>query len=85
MATDALVHPGELIADELEERKMTQRDLAEAMGRPAYMVNGIVRGRRRVTAAVALDLERVWATPAEVWMNLQAKYDLAVARRNVAG
>ncbi|MBM4415382.1 MAG: HigA family addiction module antidote protein [Chloroflexi bacterium] len=78
--SDLAVHPGELLAEELAARGMTQRALAEAMGRPPQVVNEIVRGRKAITAETALQLERVLDTPAYLWVNLQAQYELARAR-----
>ncbi len=74
------VHPGAILAVELAARGMTQRDLAAAMQRSARMVSEIVRGRRPVTAEVALDLETALDIPAQDWVNLQARHDLTVAR-----
>ncbi len=78
--SDLAVHPGELLAEELAARGMTQRALAEAMGRPPQVINEIVRGRKAITAETALQLERTLGTPAYLWMNLQAQYELARAR-----
>src|SRR5688572_25937297 len=46
------------------------------MGRPPAVVTELVRGKRRVTAATALDLEAALRIPASIWLNLQARYDL---------
>jgi addiction module HigA family antidote len=60
---------------------MSQSELARRMGRPAQAINEIVNGKKGLTRETALELERVLGTPASVWMNLEAKYQLAVARR----
>lgn len=78
--TDLPVHPGELLVEELEVREMTQKQLAEAMGRPPQVINEIVNGKKAITAETALQLERVLDIPAQFWMNLQTGYDLTVAR-----
>ncbi len=78
--SDLPVHPGELLAEELAACGMTQRALAEAMGRPPQVINEIARGRKAITAETALQLERALGTPAYLWMNLQAQYELARAR-----
>lgn len=77
---DLAIHPGVTLAEELEARAMTQRALAEAMDRPAQLVNEIVNGKKAITATTALQLERVLDIPARFWMNLQTDYDLTVAR-----
>ncbi|MBI3743395.1 MAG: HigA family addiction module antidote protein [Chloroflexi bacterium] len=78
--TDRLVPPGEVLAEELEARNMTQTALAQTMARPIQVVNGIVQARRAVTAETALQLERALDVPAEFWMNLEQAYQLAKAR-----
>lgn len=75
------IHPGELLAEELEAREMTQKQLALAMGRPPQAINEIVRGKKAITAETALQLERVLGIPAHLWMNLQTRYDLTRARQ----
>lgn len=78
--SDLAIHPGELLAEELEVREMTQRALAEAMGRPAQVVNEIVRGKKAITAETAVQLEDALRIPAHFWLNLQSAYELQLAR-----
>lgn len=75
------IHPGELLAEELEFREMTQKQLALAMGRPPQAINEIVRGKKAVTAETAVQLEGVLKIPAHFWMNLQTMYDLKRVRQ----
>ncbi len=79
MMPETPTHPGELILEVLEERGMSQRELARQMKRPIPAVNEIVRGRKRVTADTALDLEEALGIAASIWVNLQARYDLVTA------
>jgi len=75
--------PGELLKEEwLEPTGMTQTALAEKMGVDVQVVNGIVRGRRAVTAPTALRLGEALGTTPEFWMNAQVACDLWAARRN---
>ena len=74
-------HPGWLLAEELEVRGMSQRELARRIGRPFQVVNEIVRGRKSITAETALQLEAEFGTRAYIWLGLQSKYDLYVARQ----
>ena len=76
--------PGGLLAEELEARGMTQRELALRMGRPPQAISEIVRGRKAITARTAIEIERALGTPAYVWVGLEAQYRLALARREVA-
>jgi addiction module HigA family antidote len=74
------VHPGGTLADELAARGLSANALALKLRVPANRVTDIIRGRRGITAETALRLGRYFGTSAQFWMNLQANYDLAVAR-----
>ena len=77
---DVAIHPGEHLAEDLEARGMTQRELARRMGRPPQVINAIVQGQKRITAETALGRERALGTPAHIWVGLQADFDLNSAR-----
>ncbi|MFN8506562.1 MAG: HigA family addiction module antitoxin [Dehalococcoidia bacterium] len=79
--SDLAVHPGEYIADELEARGLSQRELARQMGRPYQSLNQIIRGHKPVTADTALDLEAAFGVSAQTWLNLQTAFDLTTARQ----
>lgn len=79
--SDLPVHPGELLAEELDARGITQRGLAEMMGRPTQVINEIVRGKKAITAETAVQLEAALRIPAHLWLNLQSAYDLKRARQ----
>lgn len=69
--------PGEMLREEwLVPSNMTQSALAKKMGIDVQIVNGIVRGRRAITARTALLLAKALKTTPEFWMNLQAAHDL---------
>ena len=75
------VHPGEiLIEDFMKPLGISQYRLAKAMNVYPRKVNEIVHGKRSITADTALRLARFFGTSPEVWMNLQAHYDLELAR-----
>jgi HTH-type transcriptional regulator / antitoxin HigA len=78
--TDAVIPPGEILQEELEARGMTQKELAQKMGRPIQSINEVIRGKRALTAETALDLERVLGIEAVVWVRLEGEYRLARAR-----
>jgi len=60
---------------------MTQVTLARAMGRPLQSINAIIRGKKVITADTAIQLERVLGISAEMWLNLETRYQLTLARR----
>lgn len=71
--------PGEFIREELEARGWTQRDFARILGRPLQNVNNIINGKTAITAATAKQLALVFGTSAELWLNLETAYRLAMA------
>lgn len=74
-------HPGEMLLEEfLKPSGITQGDFAQALGVSLQRVNGIVNGRRAVTAETALLFAEALGTTPELWLNLQSAYDLAIAR-----
>ena len=73
--------PGDTIADALEELSMTQAGLAERTGFTRKHVNGLIKGRVAVTADAALRLEAVLGEPASFWLQREAQYREALARR----
>ena len=73
------VHPGEVLADELEELYLSANALARALGIPTNRITAILNGQRGVTADTALRLSRYFGTTPQLWMNLQKTYELRVA------
>ncbi len=73
------IHPGEVLQEILHEAGLTVNALALALRVPANRIGAIVKGQRGITADTALRLARYFGTSAQMWMNLQAKYDLSVA------
>jgi len=76
------IHPGEVLREDfMKPLSLTQYRLAKDIGVPALRISQIVRGSRTITADTAMRLARYFKTSAEVWMRLQARYDLEVAER----
>lgn len=69
--------PGEYLRDELEERGWTQAEFAEIIGRPPRLVSELIAGKRGITPDTAADLAAALGTSAQVWMNLDAAYQLS--------
>lgn len=78
----APVHPGEYIAETLEELDMSARELAIVLDVPTNRISEIVRGRRGITADTALRLGRWLNTGPDVWMNLQKAWELRTAEQD---
>ena len=77
------IHPGEYLAEILDELGISQYRLAKTIGVPPRRINEIVHGRRSVTADTALRIGRGLAMTPEFWLNLQGMYDLDIARASI--
>ena len=76
MVSSMLIHPGEMIKDEIIARGLTQKDLAQKMGVSYTVFNEILNGKRPVTTEYALLLEAALGTDANIWLGLQADYNM---------
>ncbi len=75
-------HPGEILLEEfLEPEGVTQAALTEKLGWTKARLNELIKGKRGITAAAALDSSDALGTSPKLWMNLQATYDLDKAAR----
>lgn len=74
------IHPGELPREEfLEPLNMTAYQLAKAIGVEQTRISEILHGKRGLSADTALRLARYFGTSAEMWLNLQSRYELREA------
>lgn len=81
MATFPPIHPGEILLEEfLKPLKISQNALSRDLDVPLQRINQIVLGKRAVTVDTALRLSKYFGTTPELWLNLQARYDLEMAR-----
>ena len=71
---DLVLPPGETLAEVLDERDMTQTELAERTGLSIKHINRIVKGRAPITPDTALLLERATGLTARVWSNLETAF-----------
>jgi addiction module HigA family antidote len=77
----APIHPGEILREEfMKPRGLSQNALARALNVPPRRINEIVLEKRAITADTALRLSRYFGTSAEMWLGLQADYDLRRVR-----
>ena len=74
-AFEWLIHPGEIISDVLEERNLTQKELAQRAGVSEAFLNDVVYGKKDISNELAIGLERALEVPRSFWLNLQANYD----------
>ena len=73
------IHPGEFLAEILEELEMSQAQFARAIGVSPMRVSHIINHSRPVTAELALRFGRAFGQSPQYWLNLQAAYDLKQA------
>ncbi|HEY3377659.1 MAG TPA: HigA family addiction module antitoxin [Armatimonadota bacterium] len=79
-------HPGEVLKEEIEARGMTQKEVADLMGRPIQVINMIINGRKGISAETALGLEKAFPEiSATFWLQLDLRYRLNVARLKARG
>jgi len=70
------IHPGEILAEELEEIAVTPTALARQLRVPANRITQIIQGKRSITGDTALRLGHWFGTSAQFWLNLQSAYDI---------
>src|SRR5712671_6347570 len=79
----APIHPGEHLAEELKDLKISAAELARQIEVPVNRVTEVMNGERGVTADTALRLGHWFGTSAEYWLNLQKLYELRLAQKKV--
>jgi addiction module HigA family antidote len=75
------IHPGEILAEELQEIAVTPTDLARQLRVPANRITQIMHGKRAITGDTALRLGHWFGTSAQFWLNLQSAYDIRIAEK----
>lgn len=75
LSCNYIIHPGETLAEVLEDREMTRRELAVRTGMTEKHISTVIRGRKSISAALAGKLEYALGIETSFWMNLQANYD----------
>ena len=75
-------HPGEVLKDEIEYRKISQRKLAKQMGMSYKILNDILNERRQITITTAMMFEAALDIPADSLMRLQLKYNMQIAQKD---
>ncbi|MGN6247813.1 MAG: HigA family addiction module antitoxin [Ginsengibacter sp.] len=79
--TDVALHPGEILNDELISRDIKKSYFAEKIGMKPGHLSELLYGKRNVSAATAIKLEKQLNIPAEYWLRVQVYYDLFIERK----
>lgn len=74
------VHPGVLLKEELDALHLTQKVAAEKAGVSKTVINEVIKGKRGISAELAVKLESAVESPARFWLNAQSIYDEIMAR-----
>ncbi|HPL67310.1 MAG TPA: HigA family addiction module antitoxin [Syntrophales bacterium] len=75
------VHPGEFLKEILDELGISQAVFARAVGLSAMRISHVVKGKRPITAEMALLFGKAFGQTPQYWINLQAAYDLKIAEK----
>src|SRR5512137_1137741 len=78
-----IIHPGEFLAETLGELGLSQAAFARAIGVSPMRISHVIKGDRPVTAELALLFGRAFNQTPQYWLNLQAAYDLKIAKANI--
>ena len=73
------VHPGRIVKRVLDGAGLSPSAASVSLGIPIGRLTGILNGRRPLLVDTALRLGRYFGTSAQMWMNLQSQYDVAIA------
>jgi addiction module HigA family antidote len=75
------VHPGALAKANLDELNLSVAEAAKAMRVTRQQLHNVLQGRSAVTPQMALRFEKAFGGSADMWLRMQAAYDLAQARK----
>ena len=79
---ELLIHPGETILEMIEDRNISQKELAIRTGFTEKHISTVINGQKNISAEFAMKLEYALGIPASFWRNLQTNYDLEVVSFN---
>ena len=78
-----LLHPGEVLSNELEARGEVKSAFAMRLGLYPSHFSNLLKGKRDISASIAVKLEKELSIPAEFWLGLQMDYDLQIEREKL--
>lgn len=79
---ELLIHPGETILEVIQDRNITQKELAIRTGFTEKHISTVINGKKSISAEFAKKLEYALNIPASFWRNLQTNYDLEIVEFN---
>ena len=74
--SDIAIPPGKILLDTIKALSISQTELARRMDLPVQELTSIIKGKKEITAGIAIKLEDVLDTPAHIWLNLERDYQL---------
>ncbi|MFA5073651.1 MAG: HigA family addiction module antitoxin [Nitrospirota bacterium] len=77
------IHPGEFLVEILSEMGISQAEFARTIGVSPMRISHVIKGDRPVTAELALLFGRAFNQSPQYWLNLQASYDLKIAKASI--
>ncbi len=77
------IHPGEYLAETLDELGVSQARFAREIGVSPMRISHVIKGARPVTAELALLFGRAFDQSPQYWLNLQADFDLKTAEPSI--
>ena len=78
--SDLAIHPGETLADFIDEHDLNHSQLAAKTGWSQRIIRDVVAGSQDITSEIAEALDRAFGLKAQFWLNLQKRYDQTLAR-----
>lgn len=82
LSREMIIHPGETLKEIIEDREISQKELALRTGFSQKHISTIINGEKNISADFALKLEYALGIEASFWQNLQSKYDIEIAQFN---
>lgn len=73
------VHPGEILADILDNKSLSQKELADRINKSEKTISEIVNGKSPITPETAIQFEQALNVPATFWNNLEKNYQQFIA------
>ncbi len=81
--TNITLHPGKVLGEELDARNILKKDFALSIEMQAPHLTDLIKGKRHISARLALKLEEKLGIEAGFWLRLQIAYDLFMARKEL--